>query len=109
MLQQNTEPLLAAAMRDPFRQLTEQTLPGIDRSASATGNTNSSRAGVSEALANRAFADRSADMGASIQDRLIDRSMKAQQAQLSNMTAANKNLAGFMAWALTKLAMRQAC
>ena len=25
----NTQPLLAAAMRDPYRQLTEQTLPGI--------------------------------------------------------------------------------
>ena len=65
----NTEPLLAA-MRDPFRQLTEQTLPTIDRNAMATGNTNSSRAGVAEALANRAFADRSADVGANIQDSL---------------------------------------
>ena len=90
----NTEPLLAAAMRDPFRQLTEQTLPTIDRNAMATGNTNSSRAGVAEALANRAFADRSADVGANIQNSLIDRSMRAQQGQLANMTAANKNLAG---------------
>ena len=91
---QNTEPLLASAMRDPFRQLTEQTLPGINRSASATGNVNSSRAGVADALAQRAFDDRSADVASQIQNNLIDRSMRAQQAQLSNMTAANKNLAG---------------
>ncbi len=90
----NTEPLLANAMRDPYRQLTEQTLPNIDRTASASMNTNSSRAGIADAIAQRAFDDRSADAAANIQDRLIDRSMKAQQAQLSNMTAANKNLGG---------------
>ena len=90
----NTQPLLRSAMRDDFRNLTEQTLPSIDRAASASMNTNSSRAGIADALANRAYDDRSADVAASIQDRLIDRSMKAQQAQLSNMTAANRNLAG---------------
>lgn len=90
----NTEPLLRSAMRDPYRQLTEQTLPGIDRAAMASGNTNSSRAGIAEAVAERAFDDRSADTAANIQNNLIDRSMKAQQARLSNLTAANKNLAG---------------
>ena len=90
----NTQPLLASAMRDPYRQLTEQALPGIGRSAMATGNTNSSRAGVAEAIAQRAFDDRSADTATNIQNSLIDRAMKAQQAQLSNMTAANKNLGG---------------
>lgn len=88
----NTQPLLASAMRDPFRQLTEQTLPSIDRAASSSMNTNSSRAGIADALAQRAFDDRSADAAANIQDRLIDRSMKAQQAQLSNLTSANRNL-----------------
>ena len=90
----NTEPLLRSAMRDPFRQLTEQTLPGIDQGASMTNNTNSSRAGVAEAIAKRAFDDRSADVAANIQDRLIDRSMQSDQNRLANMTTANQNLAG---------------
>jgi len=90
----NAEPLLAAAMRDPYRQLTEQTLPGIDRAAMSSGNSNSSRAGIAEAIANRAYDDRVADTATNIQNNLIDRSLRSQQSQLSNMTAANKNLAG---------------
>lgn len=90
----NTEPLLNAAMRDDYRALTEQTLPGINQGASATGNTNSSRAGIAEAVANRAYADREADVAANIQDKLIGRSMQASQNQLANMTTANQNLAG---------------
>ncbi len=90
----NTEPLLRAAMRDDYRGLTEQTLPGIGQGASATGNTNSSRAGIAEAVAQRAYDDRSADVAANIQDKLISRSMQADQNQLANMTTANQNLAG---------------
>ena len=89
----NSEPLLQSAMRDSYRNLTENTLPGISRSASATGNTNSSRAGVAEAIAQRAYDDRSADTAANIQDRLIGRSMTEQQNRLSNMSNANRNLA----------------
>lgn len=89
----NSEPLLQAAMRDSYRNLTENTLPGIARGASSTGNTNSSRAGVAEAIAQRAYDDRSADTAANIQDRLINRSMTEQQNRLSNMTNANRNLA----------------
>jgi hypothetical protein len=90
----NTEPLLRAAMRDPYRELTRNTLPGINRSASASGNTNSSRAGIAEALAQESYDDRSADMAASIQDRLMGRSLEEQQNRLANMTTANQNLAG---------------
>ena len=89
----NVEPLLTAAMRDSRRNLEEQQLPGVGRSAQASGNTNSSRAGVAEALLQRGYSDREADMRTSIMDRLTDRSLQAQQNQLANMTAANQNLA----------------
>ena len=90
----NVEPLLTSAMRDSRRQLEEQQLPGVARAASASGNTNSSRAGVREAILERGYADRESDMRANLMDRLTDRSMRAQQNQLNNMTAANRNLAG---------------
>ena len=90
----NAEPLLTAAMRDSRRQLEEQALPGVAQSAMGTGNTNSSRAGMREAILERGFADRESDMRTNIMDRLTDRSLQAQQNQLANMTAANQNLAG---------------
>ena len=90
----NYQPLLDAATRDSRRNLEENTLRGIDVSASASGNTNSSRAGIADAVAARGFADREADTAAQIQNNLINRSLTSQQNQLSNMTTANQNLAG---------------
>ena len=90
----NVEPLLSSAMRDSRRTLEEQALPGVGLAASGSGNTNSSRAGVREAILERGFSDRESDMRASLMDRLTDRSLQQQQNQLANMTAANQNLAG---------------
>ena len=80
----NANPLVDAAMRDDRRNLQENTLTGIDLAASGTGNTNSSRAGVAEAVANRAFDDRRADVALDVQDRLIDRSLAQQSQQFSD-------------------------
>lgn len=44
----NSQPLVDAAMRDDRRTLQENTLTGIDMSASGSGNMNSSRAGIAE-------------------------------------------------------------
>lgn len=63
--------LTRAAMRDPYRQLTENTLTGIDAAASGSGNMNSSRAGMADAIAQRAYDDRAADVSAGIQDSLM--------------------------------------
>ena len=90
----NVRPLLDAATRDARRNLSENTLRGIDISASGSGNTNSSRAGIADAIAARGFADREADMAAQISDNLLTRSLNQQQNQLNNLTNANKNLAG---------------
>ena len=88
----NYSGLVDSAMRDSRRNLNENTLRGIDINASASGNANSSRAGVADAVAARGFADREADVTAGIQDRLLGRSMDAQQGRLDNMTNANANL-----------------
>ena len=75
---QNTGSLLDTAMRDDRRNLQENTLTGIDMAASGSGNTNSSRAGIATAVANRGYDDRRADMASNIQNSLIDRSLNTQ-------------------------------
>ena len=84
--------LIEAAMRDSTRRLEEQTLPGIDRSASATGNTRSSRAGVAEALAQRAFDDRRADVAAGVGRDLTNQFLRSEQNDFNNMLRANQGL-----------------
>ena len=79
-------------MRNDYRNLMENQLPQTGLSASATGNTNSSRRGTREAILERGFQDRLSDTTANIQNQLVDQSLTAQQNQLSNMTAANQNL-----------------
>lgn len=74
----NTGSLLDTAMRDDRRNLQENTLTGIDMAASGSGNMNSSRAGIAEAVANRGYDDRRADMASNIQNNLIDRSLNTQ-------------------------------
>jgi len=80
----NANPLVDSAMRDDRRNLQENTLTGIDLAASNSGNMNSSRAGAAEAVANRAFDDRRADVALDVQDRLIDRSLAQQSQQFSD-------------------------
>lgn len=84
----NANPLVDAAMRDSTRQLQEETLPGINRAASMSGNVNSSRAGVADALANRAYDDRRADVTADIQDKLMGRSLSQFNNDIRNQQGA---------------------
>lgn len=97
----NSGSLVDAAMRDDRRNLQENTLTGIDMAASGSGNMNSSRAGVAEAVANRAYDDRRADVSTNIQNSLIDRSLNQQAQQfrdqgsaLQGAGQANTNLMG---------------
>lgn len=89
----NVNPLLTAATRGAYNNLTQNLLPSNAQSASATGNTNSSLKAVENARLKNAFLDRQADVATNIQNQLIDRSLNEQQSQLNNMTDANKNLA----------------
>jgi hypothetical protein len=90
----NSQPLVNATMRDDYRNLTEQTLPGINLGASASGNINSSRAGMADAIAQRGYGDRKADVTASIQDSLMNRSLAEQQQSFANRALANQGLQG---------------
>lgn len=88
----NSQPLINAAMRDDYRNLTEQTLPGINMGASGSGNMNSSRAGIADAVANRAFDDRKADVSANIQNQLMNQSLGQQNTQFNQAMNANDGL-----------------
>ena len=84
----NSGSLVDAAMRDDRRNLQENTLTGIDMAAMGSGNTNSSRAGIAEAVANRAYDDRRADVATNIQNSLIDRSLNQQAQQFRDQGSA---------------------
>lgn len=84
--------LIDAAMRDRTRELNEQTLPGINMAASGTNNINSSRAGVAEAIANRGYNDRRADVAAGVYNDLADQYLRSNTQDLQNMSAANEGL-----------------
>lgn len=84
----NSGGLVDAAMRDDRRNLQENTLTGIDMAAMGSGNMNSSRAGVAEAVANRAYDDRRADVATNIQNNLIDRSLNQQAQQFADQGSA---------------------
>ena len=87
----NMNPLVNAAMRNDQRNLQENTLTGIDMAASGSGNTNSSRAGVAEAVANRAYGDRRADVSSQVIDSLRSQSLTQQQQAFSDRGNALNN------------------
>ncbi|TFU06172.1 hypothetical protein EUV02_03940 [Polymorphobacter arshaanensis] len=80
--------MVTAATRDVTRNLNEGTLPGIDRQATASGNINSSRAGVAAGIAQRGAADSIADVSANIRGQAYDRGLSlAEQARGTNLSA----------------------
>ena len=88
----NADPMVDRALRDSTRQLEEDTLRNIGMGASATGNAHSSRAGVAEAIAGRAYMDRAADTRAGIEDRLRNESFRNQDAQIANLMNINAGM-----------------
>jgi len=87
----NMDPIVAAAMRDDRRNLQENTLPGIDLAASGSNNMNSSRAGVAEAVANRGYDDRRADVRSQVMDSLRTQSLNQQNQQFVDQSNALTN------------------
>ncbi len=80
--------MIDANSRDVTRNLTEDTLPSIDRAASGTGNINSSRAGVAAGIARRGAEDRIADISASIRGNAYNQGLSmAQQDRAQNLSA----------------------
>lgn len=93
----NSDPLVRAAMRDDRRNLEENVLTGIDKAASGSGNMNSSRAGVAQAIAERGYSDRYADTKASIESSLRDQSLGQQNAQFGMTNSALGNVSNSIA------------
>ena len=57
---------ITAATREDVRNFNEQTMPGIDSNANASGNINSSRTALKEAIAERGLNDRISDVSANM-------------------------------------------
>ena len=85
----NVDSLANAALRDSRRNLDEN-LRVNNISASGSGNMNSSRAGVADAIARRDFDDRAADVRTDLQNQLIDRSLNQQARQFSRSRRCTK-------------------
>lgn len=83
-----------AANRDVTRELNEQTLPGIDRQASGTGNINSSRAGVAAGIAQRGAEDRMADTAATMRGNAYSQGLSLAQQDRSTQLSALGNIIG---------------
>lgn len=88
--------MIDASSRDVMRQFGEQTMPGMNRAFAGTGNTNSSRAGVESAIAQRGAQDRLADISSGIRSQFFGTGLGMAQNQfnqnLQNMMGANSNL-----------------
>lgn len=88
--------LIDASNRDVSRDLNENQLTGINRAAEGTGNVNSSRAGVQDAIAQRGAMDRMADTASNIRSQFFGQGLNMAQNQwnqnLSNQLNANNQL-----------------
>lgn len=78
--------MVDAASRDVSRNLRENTLTGINKAATGTGNMNSSRAGAAEAIATRGASDQIADISSQIRGGLYSTGLGlAENARGTNM------------------------
>jgi len=84
----NSRGLVDAAMRGANRNLNEVQLTNLNNSASGTGNTNSSRSGVAEAILRRGNAELEADTTATINDNLMGKALSQGNTDLSNQLNA---------------------
>ncbi|WP_375292308.1 hypothetical protein [Sphingomonas melonis] len=101
--------MIDANSRDVVRNLNESTLPTLNRTASATGNINSSRAGVAEGIARRGAEDRVADISASIRGDAYNRGLSlASQDRTQKLNAMGTAAQGYQGLAQTGIGALQA-
>lgn len=72
--------MIDAASRDVTRNLTEDVLPQINRNATASGNTNSTRTGIAEGIALRGAQDRIGDISAELRGGAYDSGLARAEA-----------------------------
>lgn len=91
-----TQGIIDAASRDVTRNLLENQLPSLALGATGTGNINSTRAGVQQAIAERGAAERLADISSNIRGQFFQTGLSQAQNQynqnLQNQLAANQAL-----------------
>jgi hypothetical protein len=79
-----------AASRDVRRNLTEDTLPSIDRAAVGSGNINSSRAGIASGITMRGAQDQIGDIASNMRGAAYSQGLNlAENARTANMGAMN--------------------
>lgn len=76
-----TQGMIDAASRDVTRNLLENQLPSLAMGSTATGNINSTRAGVQQAIAERGAADRLADISSNIRGQFFNTGLSQAQNQ----------------------------
>lgn len=86
--------MVDAASRDVTRNLSENTLPSIDRAASATGNINSSRAGIASGIAQRGAADSIADISANLRGQAYSQGLSQASSDRNSSMSALGTAAG---------------
>jgi hypothetical protein len=88
--------MVDATMRDATRQASEQTLPGIARSAAASNNTNSSRRDIQEGIVQRGLVDAGADASAALRGSAYNQGLNlAQQQRQHEDQTGLERLSGF--------------
>lgn len=91
--------MVQAAVRDDVRQVAESILPGLDATAAASGNMNSTRAGVVEGIVKRGLADRIADVSSQLRGQLYQQGLGLGAGtygqQLQGMLSATSGLGGY--------------
>lgn len=85
--------LIDASSRDVTRNLYETQLPTLAKSAAGSGNTNSTRAGVENAIAMRGAGDRLADISGQIRSQFFGQGVNQYNQGITNELGINNQLA----------------
>jgi len=80
--------MIQAATRDAQRTFNEDTIRGINQNAAATGNTNSTRAGIAAGVAQRGIADFVGDTSASMRGDAWNNGLKMSQGDQQSLLAS---------------------
>ncbi len=83
-----------AALRDPYRQLTEQQLPMAGLAAAASGNAGSTRRDVGEALLQRGYEDRAADISGALRGQAYGQALGIGANEAAQNAALNNSFIG---------------
>lgn len=80
--------MIDSSMRDAQRSFSEDTMRGINQNAAATGNMNSTRAGVSAGIAQRGLADKTADVSSAMRGAAWNTGLQASQADQQSLLSS---------------------